>query len=849
MQSFLKYGFIFLFWLNQSHAQGVKGILKNKRGEALSYVSVYILGTQTGTHTAADGTFSLAIASGSYQLVFKSVDYQTLVIPIKIENEWVLLKPILSEQVYTFKEHTVSSKNENLAHTIMRKAIGAAPYYYRQVLTYQAKVYVKGTGKIDESPKILKPAIKSFGVEVGKSYLTESINELQFLQPSTYKEKVLSISSTMPNSGAPKPMRMVRGSWYGTKNQEIVSPLSPQAFSVYNFTLSGSFYENGVEINKIKVEPKRKGNDVFTGDIYIIDGLWCIHSLWLTREEQGMKVITKTRFQAVPNYPFVWLPISYDFTAEGDYLGVKGSFRYFVSIKDYQIKLNPNIDHSWVKKSSPASIPVEEELVRTEIKKPKTSTKNQEKIAELLKKESLNKREMLQLAARMKRESERETSEQNSVNDSTEITIDSLAYTRDSAFWQQERSVPLLDHELKSLAEKASKQKDTSIGKARQNKFTLGDFLWRGDSILLAKQRYFKHSGILRFPYLNTVEGFGLKFNARWGNTKPNNWIWEHHFSIPLERNFPQWATQFTYRYWPQKMGFLNVSAGSKLTDFNQQGIHPWVDGLQVFAFRNNYSKWFGEERIGFMVKQEVANGLQLAIAANYYNRFLVDNLNRFDNDKFSSNLPSLGVKLGTYQSFQWGINASYHIKQGFKLRYNRKQYTENQWPTISVGFIEGRNHNIQFRKLSYQLKQQVNLRHWLILRYQINQGFFFNTLPLYFNDYHHFEANQSWFYADASGLSFKQLPYYAFSTQKKYESLQLSLDFKKLLVKQIPLFTLFSFKESLHLNVLQTEEHGNYLELGYGLTEIANKLGVGCNFYFMNQLYQGPGVWVSFRL
>lgn len=849
MQNLLKFGFIFLFFLNQSFAQGIKGTLKNKQGEALSYVSVYIQGTQTGTHTALDGTFTLALAEGSYQLIFKSVDYQTLIMPIKIENEWVRLEPILSEQVYTFKEHTVNSKNENLAHTIMRKAIGAAPYYYRQVLTYQAKVYVKGTGKIDDSPRLLKPAIKSFGLEVGKSYLTESINELQFLQPTTYKEKVLSISSTMPNSGAPKPMRMVRGSWYSNKNNEIVSPLSPQAFSVYNFTLSGSFYENGLEINKIKVEPKRKGNDVFTGDIYIIDGLWCIHSLWLTRQEQGMKVITKTRFQAVPNYPFVWLPISYDFTAEGDYLGVKGSYRYFVSVKDYLIKLNPNLDHTWLKKSSLASTPVQEELVRTEIKKTKSSTKNQEKIAELLQKENLNKREMLQLAARMKKESERETLEQSIVNDSTEISIDSLAYTRDSAFWQQERSVPLLDHELKSKSEKASKQTDTSMGKPRQNSYTLGNLLWRGDSILLAKQRYFKHSGLVSFPYLNTVEGFGLKFNARWGNTKPNNWIWEHQFSIPLERNFPQWATQFTYRYWPQKMGFLSVSGASKLTDFNQQGIHPGVDGLQVFVFQNNYSKWFGEERIGFSLKQEVLNGLQIAMAANYFNRFLLGNLDRFSADKFSSNLPSLGVRLGTYQSFQWTINASYHIKQGFKMRYNLKQYTDNQWPILSVGFTEGRDQNIQFRKLSYQIKQEFYVWHWLRLRYQFKQGFFFNAQPLYFNDYHHFEANQSWFFADASGLSFKQLPYYAFSTQKKYENLQLSLDFKKLLVKQIPLFTLFSFKESLHLNALQTKEHGNYIEFGYGLTEIVNKLGVGCNFYIINQVYQGPGVWVNMRL
>lgn len=849
MQNLLKFGFIFLFFLNQSFAQGIKGTLKNKQGLALSYVSIYIQGTQTGTHTALDGTFTLPLTSGSYQLVFKSVDYQTLILPVKIENEWVRLEPILSEQVYTFKEHTVSSKNENLAHTIMRKAIGAAPYYYRQVLTYQAKVYVKGTGKIDESPRILKPAIKSIGLAVGKSYLTESINELQFLQPATYKEKVLSISSTMPNSGAPKPMRMVRGSWYSNKNNEIVSPLSPQAFSVYNFTLSGSFYENGVEINKIRVEPKRKGNDVFKGDIYIIDGLWCIHSLWLTRQEQGMQIITKTRFQAVSNYPFVWLPISYDFTAEGDYLGVKGSYRYFVSIKDYQIKLNPNLDHSWVKKNSPASIPVKEELVRTEIKKSKSSTKNQEKIDELLQKENLNKREMLQLAARMKKESTQEDNEQNNVNDSTEITVDSLAYTRDSAFWEQERSVPLLDHEKRSFEEKLNQDNISLASKPSKKKYTLGMFLLEGDSLLLSKQRYFKHSGLLAFPSLNAVEGVGLQFLTRCGNTKPNNWVWQSDFKIPLERKIPQMGIQFTYRYWPQKMGFLAISASSKILDYNPNGIHPWVDGIQLLAFGNNYSKWFMQEQLGVSVKQELVNGLHLELSAAYYNRFSLENIDRFSSQSFSTNIPVIGVNLGSYQSYQWRVGASYRFKQGFKMRYNRKIYTDNEWPIISVAFLEGRGKNTQFQKLSYQIKQDVYVWHWLQLRYQFNQGFFFNTQPIYFNDYHHFEANQSWFYTDASGLKFKQLPFYAFSTQKKYESLQVIFDFKKLFIKQIPVFALFSFKESLHVNALQTKEHGNYIEFGYGLTEIINKLGVGCNFYFINQVYQGPGVWVNMRL
>jgi hypothetical protein len=849
MQSLFKYCFIFFFCLNQSHAQGVKGILKNKQGELLSYVSVYVQGTQLGTHTATDGTFSLALNNGSYQLAIKSVDYQTLLIPIKIENDWVRIEPILSEQVYTFKELKVSSKSENLAHTIMRKAIGAAPYYNRQVLSYQAKVYVKGTGKVDDSPRILKPAIKSFGVEVGKSYLTESVNELQFLQPATYKEKVLSISSTMPNNGAPKPMRMIRGSWYSNKNEEIVSPLSPQAFSVYNFTLSGSFYENGVEINKIKVEPKRKGNDVFTGDIYIIDKLWCIHSLWLTREEQGVKVITKTRFQAVPNYPFVWLPISYDFTAQGDYLGVKGSYRYFVSIKDYQIKLNPNIDHSWVKMASPTPYLPAEPMRKTEANNAKQSTKNQEKIATLLKKETLNKREMLQLAARMKKESERQDAVQNSINDSTEIIIDSLAYSRDSSFWQQERSTPLLDHEIRSMAEKMSKQKGYDTSKRNVSTYSISNLLWSGDSILFKNKSYFKHSGLFAFPYLNTVEGFGVQFLVRTGNTKPNNWVLQSHFKIPFERVMPQMEIHFSFRYWPQKLGWIELSGASNIRDFNALGIHPLVDGIQILAFQNNYSKWFAQEHIGISIKQEVSNGFQVQLGAAYYNRFLLENLNRFDSKNFSSNSPNTFINLGNYQSFQWSFDAIYRIKQGFKMRYNRKIYTENQWPILSASFLEGRDKQLQFRKLSFHVKQQVFIRHWLLLRYQLSQGIFLNTQEIYFNDFHHFEANQSWFYADASGLRFKQVPFYAFSTPKNYTSFQSNVAFKKLILKQIPAFALFNFKESLHVNALNTQEKGNYLEFGYGITELFRKLSLGSNAVFINKRYMGSGFWISWTL
>ena len=67
-----------------------------------------------------------------------------------------------------------------------------------------------------------------------------------------------------------------------------ISPLSPRAFSYYKFEYQGSFMERGYEINKIKVTPRSKGDDVFEGEIYIREDFWNIHSLDMTTSPDGL---------------------------------------------------------------------------------------------------------------------------------------------------------------------------------------------------------------------------------------------------------------------------------------------------------------------------------------------------------------------------------------------------------------------------------------------------------------------------------------------------------------------------------------------------------------------------------
>ncbi len=64
---------------------------------------------------------------------------------------------------------------------------------------------------------------------------------------------------------------------------DLVSPISGNAFSYYNYKLEGTFYDNnGKLINKINVLPKRKNDRIFEGSIYIVEDDWALYGSDLT---------------------------------------------------------------------------------------------------------------------------------------------------------------------------------------------------------------------------------------------------------------------------------------------------------------------------------------------------------------------------------------------------------------------------------------------------------------------------------------------------------------------------------------------------------------------------------------
>ena len=262
-------------------AGGIKGIIKNTKGEQLSFASIILKGSSKGTMANEDGAYELSLEKGTHTLIFQYLSHKTLEKIVEIGSDYVILNPVLEEQSVALNEVRFSAKAEDPAYTIMRKAISMARFKVLELDAYTARTYVKGTAKVNEVSGLIKMLAgkkieKETGLKIGQTYVIESINDINFKQPSNVKEKVVSARNNLPkqlqDQGA-NFITVARTSFYSPKSfGDMISPLSPTALAYYKFKYEGDFNENGQLVNKIRVIPKSQNENVFNGVINIIPG-------------------------------------------------------------------------------------------------------------------------------------------------------------------------------------------------------------------------------------------------------------------------------------------------------------------------------------------------------------------------------------------------------------------------------------------------------------------------------------------------------------------------------------------------------------------------------------------------
>jgi hypothetical protein len=348
----------FFILISTSLFSQIKGKITDTAGNPLSFVSIYLEKTGTGTTSNDNGDYILNIKkTGDHTVYFQFLGYKTLKKNISISAFPFILNTLLQEESIELKEISISTK-DNPANAIIRNAIAAKEKNTNKLANYTANFYSRGLTKIKNAPEsFLGVKTGDFGggldsTRSGIVYLSETISEITFQKrPKKFKEKIIASKVSGKDNGIS--FNRAEDSSIDLYNNSIavfndlISPISNNAFGYYKYKLEGSFYdEKGKLINKIKVIPKRKVDRVFDGFIYITEDDWALYGsdITTTGAKIGLPIVNSIKLKQSYNYSekintWVLRTQTIDFDIQIFSLKPRGKFSYVYS--DYNF--TPNI--------------------------------------------------------------------------------------------------------------------------------------------------------------------------------------------------------------------------------------------------------------------------------------------------------------------------------------------------------------------------------------------------------------------------------------------------------------------------------------------------------------------------
>ncbi|PRY12009.1 carboxypeptidase-like protein [Pontibacter ummariensis] len=838
-------------------AQGIRGTVRNSKGEALPFASIYITDLNNGASTNANGQFEIKLPPGPHKVVVQYIGYKAQEKQVDIKNGWLDQQYTLTEQGYALKEVQVRGKGEDPAYTIMRKAIAKRKYHLLQYDSYQMRVYIKGTGELTDAPFFLKNKLKEEGVKLNEAYTKESVSIIKFTQPNKVEEKVVSIRTTGDDKGSPSPSGFIHQSFYNDQIVEAVSPLSRAAFAYYKFQYEGSFREGAAEVNKIKVTPRSRGDNVFDGYIYIIEHEWAIHSLDLKVHLMGFPITVKQNFAEVA--PSVWMPVTHRYKFSGKIMGFGGQFNFLASCSDYKVVLNKDL------LTTPEIIDEKVEDVPKAVAATKPSEADKV-IEQLATQDKVTRKQFRQMMVQYEKEALKEQAEPKVARERN-FTIDSLATRRDSTYWAAIRPVPLTPKEVSGY------QRDDSLAQVhaarltgkdsthviRKGKFKPSHLLLGGGYNLSPRTRL-QLAPTLAQAYYNTVEGVNVNLSAKL----------KHQYDS-LRRSF---EVRPTLRYGFASEDFyakarvahkvksgensreLFLEGGNFVAQFNEEDpIHPHINTLSTVLFRRNYMKLYEKKyaKAGFAYKPnpflELSGSLEWARRSQVYNH--IDySLFYSDEREFSPSLPDNfeldDTGFPRHEALMLQVNLSYRPGASYSVYNGTKTPLLDRSPELLLQYRKGiakvAGSDVDFDQVEAGVNHAFSFGARGRLEFELRGGTFLNSNSLYFMDYEHFDGNRTILSSLKPAGSFRLLDYYQYSSNSSYFSGHTHYKFRKFLLTQIPEVRFAGLKENIFFNYLKTSKSPHYYELGYALDNVFRFLRLEAAASFKDHQFQELG-------
>jgi hypothetical protein len=847
-------------------AQLLKGNVQDENGNGIAYATVYIKNVKLGIPANEDGDFEVKLPQGSYSIIIQSLGYEVATVEIALPRKDPLLIT-LAEKAYQLRSIALSAKGEDPAIAIMRRSIAMAPYYRSVVKEYTADVYLKAKIQIGNIKGIAGLLInkKDKAKFSNSTIIQESINEIKFKAPDQYEQRVKSIinASTfnLKDLGIDEDdfnVGMTRLDIYGTNPS---FPLSTNAFSNYVFTYQGDMVIDNRIINKIKVTPRRKAQELLSGYLYIVDKTWSVYSLDLTQNMSFGTIRMQQNYGDVGHD--IFLPISYNAEFNLSAMGVKGSGGMTGSVK-YQ-EVVPN------KKLSATPVVVKTDTT-VRVKPNPKKEKLQKEVGELVSKEDLSMRDM-QKAARLQKklsdmvreEDREERGEKKSLEilDNYKFITDSNARRNDTSYWNAIRPIPLIVDEIATY-----KKNDSIIAIAtgrdstakKKNAWTIIYDALMGSTYRIDSSLSLTFDGLLNTGDFNTVDGFTYELSGRLSKRFKNNQrlaasasgIW----AFSRERFL--WDVSLRFTYAPNLRAYWEIKGGQLTNDFaGNDGIGK-VNAWSSLLFRVNYSTFYHDNFIRLNHRIDIMNGLEIATGFQWSERKELENNSDYSffyknhreyrpNIPRNTNVAANPELLENNKAALLNVTIYYTPEYYYRMWRGRKIMIHSDYPTFSATWNKGipdvfqSSSNFDFLKAN--IRHKIRFGYFNSFSYFVEGGKFFNTKKMSFADFRHFYVNDAGLSMDHDlSQGFQLLNGYVHSTNEWYALAKVEYKSIYLLLKRLPFLSNALFTEDLYASYLLQPQTRHYFEAGYGIS-LTKAFGMGIFAGFDNGQYYGWGV------
>lgn len=856
----------------------LSGNITDSSGSPVPYATVYIQELQMGTTANAMGYYELRLGDGAYTVFYQSLGYNQDFRQVRIAGQAVVRDVSLTVQYFQIPEVTVSSGREDPAYAIMRKAIARAPWYLNAVNHYKADVYLKGTAIVDKIPRIMKMAMDrdaEMDLKVGEKYLYESHNEIDFTAPDKYVHRLIAIRSNIPSeSDQISPMNYIQASFYEPVIVDVaVSPLAPNAFSHYRFSYQGASLQGQYVINKIAVIPKRKSQQVFSGTIYIIEDLWCIHSLDLENENIIGKIRVKQLYTPVEND--FWMPVSHSFDVDFSMVGVKARANYTSSVRYTDIE---TASPEGIKSITAAitQTAADTQILKANLSKPAAE------IERLMAKNELTNRDMVKLSKLIDREtaaaSGRDTARKElEIKQTTSYIIDKEANARSEDFWSGIRPIPLPADEAKSFR-LADSIRSTSLrevktepggeltislsaGKSTPFSRSVRDFLfgrtWRVDSGRLS----ITYGGIAGFGNFSFNSVDGLNWGTDFRITR--QWKSGRSFSVfpeagyAFSRKAPWYVINTSFNYSKTTNDYFWIRLGDRSADYsNYTPVSPFINTAWSLLLKDNLVRLYQSRYLTTGLKTEIANGIYLELSGKAEQRTLLENNTQFSffrrDSLYKQNIPGEGVSVYDHDHLSLGAELTIIPRQRYRISGGRKFPAGSDYPTFILSFRQGFNNTAgsysPYTSLEFSASKRKDTGPFAEFYWKARAGLLISSDSVPFRDRFHFNTQASPVLFNNYSDAFYLPVWYSMATDSWFAEGHVKYTVPYLALKFLPGLSNTLMRENLHARFLVNGNNIRYFEAGYSVSEIFLLGEAGLFAGFNGFRFTSAGVRIIFR-